>query len=86
MNLEQSVGLEDLIAFETGLDFTLKMNEAVNSQFLLHFKVNVAFVTLELELILVVLMSNVVMVVSSCFTWKHSCAVCTGEGKILAML
>lgn len=63
MNVEQSVCLEDLIAFEARLDLAVEVYEAVNPELFLHLEVNIALFALEIELIAVVLVRDVMMIV-----------------------
>lgn len=86
MNLEQTIRLEDLVAFETRLDFSVEVDEAVNSQFLLHLKVNVAFLALEAQLTIIVLMSNVAVIVLCNFARKLSCAKVATKAKVEGVL
>lgn len=86
VNFEQAIRLEDLIAVQAGSDLAVKVDEAVDPQFLLHLEENVALVALEVGLRVVVLVRHVVMVVAGGFGGEEARAVRAGERKLFAVL
>lgn len=71
VNIQESCRFEDLVALRARFDFSVKMNEAVDSQFFLHLEINVAQSALETQLIFV-FVRHVLMVVSGCLACEES--------------
>lgn len=77
MDVKKSCSFENLVALRARFDFSVKVDEAVNSQLFLQLKIYVALLTLKAKLFLV-LVRNVLMVVSSCLAAEESGAIYKG--------
>lgn len=85
VDLKKSICLENLMAFNASVDISIKMNETVNPQLLLHLKENVALVAFKMEFVRTVFVRDVVMIVLRRLAWEHSGAEVTLEWKIVAV-
>lgn len=73
MNFKQSVGFKDLITLQARLNFTVKVYKTMDSQLLLHVKVNVALLTLKIELFFIVLVCGILVIIPRRFVRKEPC-------------